>query len=208
MKEAIQSNAKILAIFAIACTAVVGMVNLLTKETINKQEQRHLIQTLSQIVDPATHDNDMTQRCIIIQDEALGSEPQKAYLAFLGEAPIAAAMTVTAPDGYSGNIHLLVAVNYQEQVTGVRTLKHQETPGLGDKIETRKSDWIFSFNGKTVASDDDSRWAVKKDGGSFDEFTGATITPRAVVNATKRAVMYFTSNKQTLFNTAHSCQEN
>ncbi|GHG00888.1 electron transport complex subunit RsxG [Thalassotalea marina] len=207
MKKAIESNARILAVFAIACTAVVGIVNLLTKDTINKQEQRYLIKTLSQIVDPTSHDNDMTQSCVIIQDDTLGSEPQKAYLAFKGDTPVAAAITTTAPDGYSGNIYLLVAVNYQNQVTGVRTLKHQETPGLGDKIETRKSDWIFSFNGKTIESDDDSHWAVKKDGGTFDQFTGATITPRAVVNATKRTLLYFSEHKQTLFSSTQSCQE-
>lgn len=207
MKKAIESNARILAVFAIACTAVVGLVNLLTKDTINKQEQRNLVKTIAQIVDPNSHDNDMTQHCVIVQDEALGSEPQKAYLAFSGDTPVAAALTVTAPDGYSGNIHLLVAVNVQGEVTGVRTLKHQETPGLGDKIETRKSDWIYSFNGRAVESEDDSRWAVKKDGGTFDQFTGATITPRAVVNATKRTVLYFSKHKQTLFNAPHSCLE-
>ena len=86
-----------------------------------------------------------------------------------------------APDGYNGNIELLIAINVDGSVSGVRTLLHKETPGLGDKIELRKGPWIKTFSGKKVLDDNDNRWAVVKDGGMFDQFTGATITPRAVV---------------------------
>ena len=85
-------------------------------------------------------------------------------------------------------------------------LKHQETPGLGDKVELRKSDWITSFNGKKLLSKNDNRWAVAKDGGMFDQFTGATITPRAIVKAVKKAVLYFKDNKQSLLASANSCK--
>ncbi|HBQ6636558.1 electron transport complex subunit RsxG, partial [Klebsiella pneumoniae] len=95
-----------------------------------------------------------------------------------------------APDGYSGAIQLLVAADFSGTVLGTRVTEHHETPGLGDKIELRLSDWITHFAGKVIHGQGDSHWAVKKDGGDFDQFTGATITPRAVVNAVKRAGLY------------------
>jgi len=105
---------------------------------------------------------------------------------------------VIAPDGYSGNISLIVGVNADASVAGVRLLAHQETPGLGDKIDLKKSPWILSFNGKQFTGAIDSEWAVKKDGGQFDQFTGATITPRAVVSAVGRALQFFDLNRDEL----------
>lgn len=206
MRKAIEKNAKLLALFAIGCTALVAVIDILTRDTIAKQQQQNLIKTLSQLVDPSLHDNDMTQSCIVLTHESLGTAPQKAYLAFKNNIPVAAAITATAPDGYNGNINLLVGVSTDNKITGVRTLKHQETPGLGDKIETRKSDWILSFNGKSMDSDDDSRWAVQKEGGMFDQFTGATITPKAVVNATKRTLIYFNEHQTAIFSSENACE--
>ncbi len=99
-------------------------------------------------------------------------------------------LETTAPDGYSGAIQLLVGADFNGTVLGTRVTEHHETPGLGDKIELRLSDWITHFAGKKISGADDAHWAVKKDGGDFDQFTGATITPRAVVNAVKRAGLY------------------
>ncbi|MDF5751005.1 electron transport complex subunit RsxG, partial [Klebsiella quasipneumoniae] len=96
-------------------------------------------------------------------------------------------MEATATDGYSGAIQLLVAADFRGTVLGTRVTEHHETPGLGDKIELRLSDWITHFAGKVIPGQGDSHWAVKKDGGDFDQFTGATITPRAVVNAVNPA---------------------
>ena len=104
--------------------------------------------------------------------------------------PVAAVLEATAPDGYSGAIQLLVGADFNGTVLGTRVTEHHETPGLGDKIELRLSDWITHFAGKKISGADDANWAVKKDGGDFDQFTGATITPRAVVNAVKRAGLY------------------
>ncbi|WP_448566094.1 electron transport complex subunit RsxG [Thalassotalea ganghwensis] len=208
MIKAIEKNAKLLAIFAIACTALVSLVHLSTKSEIKRQEQQQMINSLVSIIPDNNHNNDMYQDCIIIDDRALSPEIEKAYLAKFDDKPVAAALTTTAPDGYNGKIHLLVAINTDGTVSGVRTIKHQETPGLGDKIEKRKSDWIDSFKGKRIASDVDSRWAVRKDGGMFDQFTGATITPRAVVKAIKNSINYFNQHKTTLFAQSGNCQEN
>lgn len=106
----------------------------------------------------------------------------RIYIAKKADKTTAYAIQGTAPDGYSGNIVLLMGIEPDGKVLGVRTLQHAETPGLGDKIETRISDWILSFAGKVFSLENEAAWAVKKDGGQFDQFTGATITPRAVVN--------------------------
>ena len=104
--------------------------------------------------------------------------------------PVAAIFTATTPDGYSGNIRLVVGINADQTLAGVRVLTHKETPGLGDWIDAEKSDWILSFSGKSLQNPKDTGWAVKKEGGEFDQFTGATITPRAVVVAVKKVLIW------------------
>ena len=206
IKTAVSKNAKVLALFAIVCTAIVGLVHLLTKDQIVFQEQQELLRNLNSIIVEDNYNNVIYQDCIILPNKALGTaSPQKVYRARNNEKPIAAAITTIAPDGYNGNIELLIAINVNGSVSGVRSLKHQETPGLGDKIEIRKSDWIKSFTDKKLANDNDSRWLVKKDGGMFDQFTGATITPRAVVKAVKNTVIYFNKHQDKLFERASNC---
>jgi electron transport complex protein RnfG len=112
---------------------------------------------------------------------------------------MAAIFNSIAPNGYSGKIHLLVGVFADGSVAGVRAVKHSETPGLGDAIETQKSDWIFSFNDRSLSSPVPSNWLVKKDGGDFDQFTGATITPRAIVLAVKNTLLYYQQNADSIF---------
>ncbi|WP_371373193.1 electron transport complex subunit RsxG [Thalassotalea aquiviva] len=208
MKQAIEKNTKVLALFAIACTTMVSLVSWLTKDTIIEQQELQLLNTLHQVIPPERLDNNLSQDCQFISDaELLGSkEPHIAYLARKDNLPVAVALTTTAPDGYNGRIEVLVAINVDGTVNGVRILNHQETPGLGDKIEIRKDDWVYSFEGKTIAGPEDSRWAVKKDGGVFDQFTGATITPRAVVKAVKNALVFFEKNKTSLLANTESCR--
>ena len=207
IKTAVSKNAKILALFAIVCTAIVGLVHLLTKDQIVFQEQQELLRNLNSIIAEDNYNNVIYKDCIILPSKALSTgHPQKVYRARNNDKPIAAAITTIAPDGYNGNIELLIAINVDGSVSGVRSLKHQETPGLGDKIEIRKSDWIKSFTNKKLANDNDSRWLVKKDGGMFDQFTGATITPRAVVKAVRNTVIYFNKHQDELFENTSNCQ--
>jgi len=206
----IQKNSQILALFAIACTAIVGLVNELTKDKIKAQEQQQLLTTLHSIIEPSRYDNDITQDCVTFNYHSLENSKntkavQTAYIARKNNNTVAVALTSKAPDGYNGNIELIIAINMDNSISGVRVLKHQETPGLGDKVELRKSNWITSFNDKKLLSKTDSRWAVVKDGGMFDQFTGATITPRAVVKAVKKTALYFESNKQLLLALPNSC---
>jgi len=211
MKVAIEKNSKILAIFAIACTLIVGVIHQLTKDKIARQEQQQLLTSLHSIIAPERHNNDIYQDCIFYSEvdelnTSISAKLQTAYIAKMNGSPVAIAFTSTAPDGYNGNINMLVAINLDGSISGVRVLSHKETPGLGDKIEVRKSDWIKSFTDKTLTSETDSRWAVSKDGGMFDQFTGATITPRAVVKQVKRTALYFGKHHQALFQQTKSCR--
>lgn len=215
---AISKNAKILALFAIVCTAIVGLVHLLTKDEIQRQQQKQLLARLNSIIAVDSYNNDIYQDCFLLSPSALNTNPsqkgaqkgtqkaaQKVYRARLNDSAVAAAITTIAPNGYNGNIELLVAIKTDGSVSGVRTLKHNETPGLGDKIELRKSTWIESFNGKKLLDDNDSRWQVVKDGGVFDQFTGATITPRAVVGAVRKTLSYFNRHQAQIFSAPSNC---
>jgi len=113
--------------------------------------------------------------------------------------PVALVIEALAPDGYSGTIRLLVGINIDGSLGGVRVVAHRETPGLGDAIEEERSDWILGFTGKSLQDPPLQKWAVKKDGGAFDQLTGATITPRAVVKAVRQALLYYRDQKDALF---------
>ncbi|RQN03864.1 electron transport complex subunit RsxG [Pantoea ananatis] len=196
MLDTIRKNGVTLALFAAITTGVTAIVNTVTKPTVEHQTQLQQKNLLDQVVPTDMYDNHIQQECYVVTDPALGNtNPHHLYLARKGNQPVAAALETTAPDGYSGAIQMLVGADFNGKVLGVRVIEHHETPGLGDKIELRISDWINSFNGKVVTGPDDKVFAVKKDGGEFDQFTGATITPRAVVNATKRTALLIESLK-------------
>lgn len=206
MLKNMQKNGLILGAFAIAATSLVVATQYLTANRIAEQERSELLRTLNTLIPAAQHDNDLYADCTLIAaPEALGAPQQPVYRSRLQGQNNALAIRATATDGYSGNIHFLVAVNVNGRVQGVRVLQHRETPGLGDKIELKKSDWILSFDGERVRSESDSRWAVRRDNGMFDQFTGATITPRALVNAVRKAVWYAQENRQALFNADTNC---
>lgn len=199
-KQSMQKNGLLLALFAIIATFLVLAVENLTADKIAAQQRQQTLSSLNELIPAQMHDNDLYLSCRNIQNDALaGSNTTALYRAYKDGKPSAMAAEIIAPNGYSGAIKLLLAVDDQGTVLGTRVLKHQETPGLGDKIEKQKSDWVLSFAGKTVRGEDDDRWAVQRDGGMFDQFTGATITPRAVVQAVKRATLYLKHNESELF---------
>ncbi|CNH34985.1 electron transport complex protein RnfG [Yersinia aldovae] len=180
-----------LALFAAGATGLTAVVNALTETTIAHQAALQQKALLDQVVPAEFYDNDMQGECYVVTDIALGNmAPHRLYLARRGDTPVAAAIETTAPDGYSGAIQLLVGADFHGNVLGSRVVEHHETPGLGDKIDIRISGWISHFSGQHVAGEQDKRWAVKKDGGRYDQFTGATITPRAVVKAVKNTTLY------------------
>jgi len=207
MLTAISRNGYLLAAFAIVCTAVVATVSQLTKPIIKQQEQVALLKTINQLIPQSSYDNDIFASCFIVSDDNLlgKGQEQQVFVATKYNQPVALMLETSTFKGYAGEIKLAVGIFADGKVAGVRAIRHTETPGLGDKIQTNKSDWIYSFNDKSYQSDQDSRWEVTKNGGDIDAFTGATITPRAVTLAVKDALIYFAKNKQQLFNQPGNC---
>ncbi|MEO3988567.1 electron transport complex subunit RsxG [Pseudocitrobacter cyperus] len=190
MLKTMRKHGVTLALFATGSTGLTAAIDQLTKNTIADQAASQQNALFQQVIPADRYNNDLLQSCYLVSAAELGKGVHKIYIARQDDQPVAAVMEATAPDGYSGAIQLLVGADFSGTVLGSRVTEHHETPGLGDKIELRISDWITHFAGKTIKGESDSTWAVKKDGGQFDQFTGATITPRAVVNAVKRAGLY------------------
>ncbi|PWC12672.1 electron transport complex subunit RsxG [Brenneria roseae subsp. americana] len=208
MFTTMRRHAMTLALFAAFTTALTAVVNSLTGPTISRQALLQQKMLLDQVVPSDMYNNDLQQECYVVTNSALGStSPRQLFIARKDGIPVAAAIESTAPDGYSGAIQLLIGADFNGTVLGTRVTEHHETPGLGDKIEIRISDWITRFNGQTVQGGDDARWAVKKEGGMFDQFTGATITPRAVINSVKRSALYLQTLPSQL-DTLPVCGEN
>lgn len=163
----------------------------LTRDRIVAAERRAQMQALEIVLPPAAYDNDPVADAVQVQAAAwLGRDQARVHRARLHGQPSALVLETTAPNGYAGPIHLLVAIARDGRVLGVRVTGHQETPGLGDDIEAGRSDWITRFAGRALGDPPPEAWAVRKDGGRFDQFAGATVTPRAVVRAVKRSLAF------------------
>lgn len=191
------------AILAVAAALAVGLVALVhdhAQPQIEATDRARRVARLAEVLGPAQYDNDLLEDVIHVRDaELLGTdEVLPVHRARLGTEPVAALLFPVAPDGYSGAIRLVVAIDPQGRLLGVRVLGHKETPGLGDAIELRKSDWISSFTGRSLGDPGKDGWKVRKDGGEFDQFTGATVTPRAVVRAVHGAILYFDRHREEL----------
>ena len=193
--------ALILSGFAVAGVGLVAITHLNTQDMIAEAQQRSLEATLNQLVPADRYDNRVTEdRIDVVAPDWLGTtQPVPVYRARQAGQPVALFATLFAPDGYSGPIQLLIGVYADGTLAGVRVLAHRETPGLGDRIEARRSPWILGFNGKSLNDPSVERWKVRKDGGAFDQFSGATITPRAVVKATRRFLEYVQTHQAQLF---------
>ncbi|CAK0774419.1 SoxR (2Fe-2S) reducing system protein RsxG [Gammaproteobacteria bacterium] len=192
--------AGLLGIFATVGTAALALTYTVTKERIEANAHAALARSLQQIVPSGRYDNDITADILVVNDASLRTNGTvTVYRARKEGVPVAAVFTTVASDGYSGNINLLIGVNVDGTIAGVRIITHKETPGLGDKIEIDRSPWITKFVGRSLQNPEITRWAVRKDGGSFDQFSGATITPRAVVGAIKRTLQYYETHHDVLF---------
>ncbi|RYZ81215.1 MAG: electron transport complex subunit RsxG, partial [Moraxellaceae bacterium] len=174
-----------------------------TKEKIAKAEREAQQKALFEIIPRSRHDNDMLSETIKIPQDAWSGLGLKSggeiHVARYANDTIAVIIPAVAPDGYSGDIHMIVGINAAGTIAGVRILNHHETPGLGDKIELKKTSWVMSFNEKSLHSPTLTQWKVKKDGGNFDQFAGATITPRAVVNQVHRVLEFVDAHRDELF---------
>jgi len=199
-----QSPTLVLTLAGLLATAMVSITYLVTKPAIAKQEQQQLLNIFNEVLPASLADNDIIQTCRLLSSPKLGNNEQhKIYIGKQGFRPSAIIYNTTAPDGYNGDIKLVVAISIAGKVLGVRVLSHSETPGLGDKIEHRKSNWVDNFKGASLET---STWAVNKEGGDFDAFTGATITPRAVIKAMKNVLELHNDKQNTILNMVAKCE--
>lgn len=191
----------ILLLFALIGTALVVTTFDNTRERIAANERATLLRKLHQLILPEQHDNTLLEDTLLVTDKTLlgTGRPVTVYRARKASQPVALVITPIAPDGYSGSIKLLVGINADGTLSGVRVVAHRETPGLGDAIDDTRSNWIHIFDNRSLGEPPLERWGVKKDGGDFDQLTGATITPRAVVKAVRQALLYYRDNQEALF---------
>lgn len=194
-------NASIFVAVAIAVVAGLAGVAELTRQRIESNRQTVLRQQVVSLLPPGSYDNDvLADRIWVRSPDRLGTDaPVPLYRARLAGRPSAAIVQSVAPDGYGGPIVLLVAIGSEGQILGVRVLAHQETPGLGDGFARPGSTWLADFTGRMLSGEMRESWTVRKDGGDFDQFTGATITPRAIIKAVQRTLEYYNVNRDRLF---------
>ena len=192
--------AVVLAAAAIAAFGLVAVVHEATRDQIAATAHARELARFDQVLGGLPHDNDLLADTVTVRDpELLGSAAAiTAYRARLRGKPVAVVLEPVAPDGYAGDIRLLIAIAPDGTVLGVRAAEHRETPGLGDFIDARKSDWIERFTGKSTRHPPLAAWRVRKDGGEFDQYTGATITSRAVVGAVGRTLEFFARHRDAL----------
>jgi electron transport complex protein RnfG len=185
---------------AVAATALVTSSYEFSKDRIAAHQRARLVASINSVLDPALGDSDLNPVLVDARDELLGSSnPIDVFIIMTGGRPVAAVFATIAPDGYNAEIQLLIGISPDERITGVRVVRHRETPGLGDAIEIGKSNWIRQFDGKSLTDPALPLWAVDRDEGAFDSLTGATVTPRAVVKAVKNTLLYFGAHRDELF---------
>lgn len=203
-RKRVDYQAILLGGFATLAAALIAIGNASTHDDIAKRLQEDIQASLSQVIPKNVYDNNLLENTLTLDNKG---HPVLFYRATKADTLTAVAFSVSGK-GYSGEIVLTMGVDATGQLLGVRVLSHSETPGLGDKIEEKKDDWIYSFNGLSLSNTPDSDWAVEKDGGRFDQFSGATITPRAVVKAVKKGLFLFNTYRQELLNNKSNPNDN
>jgi electron transport complex protein RnfG len=184
-------------------TALLGVLAEHTRDRILANQQSALLQAIDALLPPDSYDNQILKDRISVRaPDLLGSDNAVAiFRARRGNQPVAALINAIAPDGYRGPIELLIAIKHDGSLYGVQVLDHDETPGLGDAFENRDADWLHDFQGRSLDNPAQARWTVRKNGGDFDAFTGATITPRAIVRAVRKSLEYYRTHRDNIFET-------
>ena len=190
----------VLLLFALVGTAILAFTHDRTEPVITRSQQAEKLALINQVLPASLYDNDLLASVQTVPpDDRLGTRHSSSlWIARRGQQVTAVVLEAVAPDGYAGDIALLIGIDIDGRVTGVRVTAHRETPGLGDYIERAKSAWIDQFSGKSLTNPELRRWKVAKDGGAFDSRAGATITPRAVVKAVRSALDYFARHRAAL----------
>lgn len=190
-----------LAAIAAICTLLVAATYQLTAERIAANEQAWLERSLEPALSGLFFEGSITESKLEIPPphDLPGNDTAIIYRVFAEGAPVAALFVVTARDGYAGPIRILVGVGTDGAVTGVRIVEHRETPGLGDRIDQSRSDWVYQFDGRSLGDPVEARWLLQVDGGDFDQLTGASVTPRAVIKAIRDTLIYFDAHRDEIF---------
>jgi electron transport complex protein RnfG len=182
--------------FAMLAAVILAAANLATRDAIEQRRAEDLRASIDQVIPPRLYDNNLLDDVVTVPG-AEDAPPMVVYQAQRKGRVVAVAYRVSG-FGYGGEIVLIMGVDRSGQILGVRVLSHSETPGLGDRIEAAKDDWILGFAGLSLGNPPPGKWKVKKDGGRFDQFSGATISPRAVVKAVKEGLQFFAYHRDTL----------
>ncbi len=208
-EQSVAKTGLTLAFIAAICTALVAATYQLTAERIAANEKALLEQSLAPALSGIFYEGGVSESRVVIPPphDLPGSDAAIIYRVFADEEPVAALFVVTARDGFSGPIRILLGIEYDGTVTGVRILQHRETPGLGDRIESTRSDWVLQFDGRSMGDPVVTGWAIKNDGGEFDQLTGASVTPRAVIKAIRDTLIYFDEHRDAVFAMAATEEE-
>ena len=199
LRQRIGYHTLLLGVAVLVTSAGLIYVNLRTKNEIALRMEEDLQESLQQVVPPTLYDNQILKDTVTIQDKDVNGKPDSTiFYRARKQGKIVAFAFPAVAYGYSGEIDLIMGVNTNGTLLGVRVIAHAETPGLGDKIEAGKSNWIFDFKGKSLSNPPKDKWLVKKDGGVFDQFTGATITPRGVVAGIRHGLEVFAAHRKEL----------
>ena len=199
-------TAVILLVFVTVFTGLLAAAYLWTRPAIDAAAAEEKMKLIDEVLPRSTYDNALLNDVVAIPaTPALGlDEPITAYRARKAGVAQALVFEAVAPDGYAGKIRLLIALAPDGRLFGVRVTQHKETPGLGDYIDPRKDKhkerpWITQFDDTNPSAADEREWKVRKDGGRFDSMAGATVTPRAVIKAVRKAALYVGENRDALF---------
>ena len=200
LKTRISYQTLLLAGFALLASALLGLADYNTRDVIKLRLEEDLRASLAEVIPDSFYDNNLLEDTVYIasKEDKLGTDQMMVYLGRKNGKVNAVSFRLVASGGYSGPINLIMGVDKDGKVLGVRIIAHAETPGLGDKIEVSKSSWILNFEGRSLQNLTIEQWAVKKDGGVFDQFSGATITPRAVVKAVYQGLKFFENHRAEL----------
>lgn len=198
-----------LLVFSMIAVGLLSLIYQFASPRIARAEAEQQLKVLQQILPADSYDNNLLENTLTLDlpSEISAAGPDTIWVAQLQGSPVAVILPVLSREGYSGDIHLLVGIRRDGKLAGVRVTNHRETPGLGDAIDVQKSNWIRQFDGKSLGSPAPEAWKVRKDGGAFDQLTGATITPRAVVKAVRGALEYHAAHHQQLYQDAPPPQE-
>ncbi|NNC97791.1 MAG: electron transport complex subunit RsxG [Gammaproteobacteria bacterium] len=197
--KAVLWSALLLAAFSLVAMSLVIITQRGTSERILQNQQAFLLASLAEVMPPDQFNNQLVNDSYLVNAPLLGPETVRVYPAYLNGKPNGAILTAVAPNGYNGKIKIILGLDYAGHIHAVRVLEHKETPGLGDPIEIKRSNWITQFRQRSLEDPELADWQVKKDGGQFDQLTGATITPRAVIKALSNALLYYNENRSSIF---------